>query len=1229
MLNPHPQRPLQAALVVFLLAAIASVALICLSDQSDRQEARARVSNMAGERARNLQHSIERDLSSAYALASLVRQGKGTIANFDEVAGEMLAFYPGVSELALAPGGIIRDVVPKAGKEQALGPRLPLEPAQKPEALRARNGGKLTLAGPLDLDQGGRGLVGRLPVFLDAPPGEPHFWGYTLVVIRLPEALETVNLSQLAKQGFDYELWRKRPGSGQKQIIAASASAVLSDPVTSALQLPNATWTLDVAPIGGWGNPSQLALESALGLFVSLLLAYLAKSLLELKLHRDGLEALVGQRTAELSAREAELNHAQAVAGVGSWRFNPATGEMHGSAQALRILGANDNRPISYRTFLSLVHPDDREVVDLATRAALKSKPYDVEYRLLAGATTRWVHSKAELSFDAHEKLSSALGTIQDITEQKRAEAALRARESRYRELFEANPHPMWVWDLHTMAFLAVNDAAVAHYGYSRDEFLAMLVTDIRPAEELPRLLKRVALLQKQAIRDAGLWRHRKKDGTLIDVEIASHMLEFDGRHAQMTLVNDVTERVDAERRLRASEARFRSLTAMSSDFYWESDAEHRLTLISSGAGGDPARDLPQGSPLGKRRWDSPYLSPDEKGWAAHRATLDKRRPFRDFEFSRMGSAGVVLHMAISGDPIFDVSGVFLGYRGVGKHVSERKAAEAKIARLIQLYAALGQCNQAIMRGLSEEDVLEQICRAAVDFGGMKFAWVGWVDQESRRVKPVASYGQGTEYLQSVEISVDAADPSGRGPSGVAARENRPVWCQDFLSDPMTAPWHERGTRQGWRASAALPLHRDNAVVGVFNLYAGENNAFDDAARELLLEMASDISFELDYFERESRRRRAERELKESEQRLRLALNSAAMAAWEWDVTPDVLTWSEHPGALLGPEPTGGYPDFRELLHPDDVAAFIQCGRRAITESAPYHAVFRITRTDGAVRWIEAQGVFLDSEGKEHRKRIIGVSQDITERRQNEIELRRLNEELERRVAERTHALELANIELEAISYSVSHGLRAPLQAVQGFSYKLEKEYAGRIDEAGRDMLGRVRAGARQIATLTDGLLNLSRISRQAMRAEPVDLSSLAREVADELQAGEPERRAEWIIAPRLSAEGDPDLLRVVLRNLIGNAWKYSSRREVARIEFGMEEQDGRNVYFVRDNGEGFDMDRARKLFDPLQRLHAEAEFPGSGTGLATVERILHRHGGRAWAEARIGEGATFYFTLD
>jgi light-regulated signal transduction histidine kinase (bacteriophytochrome) len=210
----------------------------------------------------------------------------------------------------------------------------------------------------------------------------------------------------------------------------------------------------------------------------------------------------------------------------------------------------------------------------------------------------------------------------------------------------------------------------------------------------------------------------------------------------------------------------------------------------------------------------------------------------------------------------------------------------------------------------------------------------------------------------------------------------------------------------------------------------------------------------------------------------------------------------------------------------------------------------------------------------------------------------------------------------------VSHDLRAPLRAIDGFSRLVEQQYAGRIDEQGRDMLRRVSAGAQKMGMLIDDLLRLSRISRQVMRSGPVDLSALAWEVVGNLQAEAPGREVEWLIAPRVLAEGDTGLLRVALQNLIGNAWKYSSKRDRACIEFGVTEKDGRPAYFVRDNGAGFDMAHAQKLFGAFQRLHAASEFPGSGIGLATVARILNRHGGKAWAEGRVGEGASFYFSL-
>jgi len=249
-------------------------------------------------------------------------------------------------------------------------------------------------------------------------------------------------------------------------------------------------------------------------------------------------------------------------------------------------------------------------------------------------------------------------------------------------------------------------------------------------------------------------------------------------------------------------------------------------------------------------------------------------------------------------------------------------------------------------------------------------------------------------------------------------------------------------------------------------------------------------------------------------------------------------------------------------------------------------------------------------------------------RREAEEELQRHQQQLERLVAERTAELSAVNEELEAFSYSVSHDLRGPLRAIDGFSQLLIDDFGDRVDDAGREYLDRVRNAAQRMGELIDDLLDLSRVSRADINSEPVDLSVLAREIVADLRAGEPQRNVEVEVQAAMRVTGDKLLLRLALENLIGNAWKYTSGGRRARIEVGMEERENGVVFFVQDNGVGFDMKYADKLFQPFQRLHGTHEFPGTGIGLATVQRIIQRHGGRLWANAAPGQGARFCFTL-
>jgi len=751
------------------------------------------------------------------------------------------------------------------------------------------------------------------------------------------------------------------------------------------------------------------------------------------------------------------------------------------------------------------------------------------------------------------------------------------------------------------------------------------------------------------------------------------------------------------QEQLAANEERYRGLAELSSDWYWEQDAELRFIEMSQDHAGPRRRALRH---IGLRRWELGEVNLSPEQWAAHRAALERREVFHNFEYRRANADGDLRWVSISGMPVFDNDGRFAGYRGVGKDITDWKRAQQRLAEseatlrlvvdntpmMVAFYDAGLNCRfsnraYAEFRGLSADAVIGRHIREIISSDSWREFQARLLllqSGETARYRACRAAADGRQVF--IDVALVPYVPAGGGMQGVfvllhditdqalAEEQLRDSEARFRSLTDLSSDWYwEQDEQFRFRemgdAGLRVDLHARNPVGKTRWELENTNLGPEQWAehRALLERHESFRDFEFMRLAADGEERwvrisgepvfaedgkflgyrgvgkditaakQAEAALRSSEERLQATLDNTPGVAVQWfDRDGRVLYWNPASEKLYGvPAAQALGKTMLDLLHtPRQYGEFLKLIADIEATGRPVGPEeIGIRSVNGA----EATVLYtmFKLPGARGNPVFVCMDVDVSERKHAEEELRVLNVELERRVAERTAELAAANRELETFAYTVSHDLKAPLRGIDGYSQLLLEDYSGRLDDEGRRYLRNVRQGARNMNELIEDLLAYSRIERGGRAAEPLALASLIEMLVAEMRADPVAGHCEFAaVLPELGVHADREGLTVAVRNLLENAVKFTARTPGARVEVGGRDNGASCILWVRDNGPGFDMKYHDRIFGIFERLHRTEDYPGTGVGLAIVQKAMARMGGRVWAESVPGQGATFYLEI-
>jgi PAS domain S-box-containing protein len=915
----------------------------------------------------------------------------------------------------------------------------------------------------------------------------------------------------------------------------------------------------------------------------------------------------------KLQRSEALLAEAQRIGHIGHLEWNAPDHHVFLSDELCRIFQIPQNLAgISRQAVDALVLPADRErlrKLDAELFATQSDLDYDFRVNLPAGRIC-WIHQITKVTYGANGKPVHMLGVLQDITERKQAELAQHESEARFRSIFESTNAIMFLIEPDSGQIVEANAAAAHFYGYTREQLASMNIAEINQLP--PDQVRAERQEAKRNARSSFIFPHRLASGQIRTVEVRSHPITSDGQVLLFSIVYDITEKVENERKLRESQLRMEMALKGANVATWDWNVQTGETVFNERWSEIVGYTLQELEPISIQTW-AELCHPDdlkvsEKLLQQHFAgeteyyECEARMKHKNGSWVWVIDRGKVMEWRADGQPL----------RMFGTHldITERKHEEHYTKARLRLANLSFQT-------LDMETLMRSMLDEAETLTDSQIGFFHFVDDDQNTISLQAWSTNTLRTLCTAEGKGQHYPVAQAGIWADGIRDGEPRIYNDYGSVP-----HRRELPEGHAPITrliTLPIKRNNLIVAAMGV-GNKPRAYDPhdlSVVQRLAEEAFDIVL----------RKRAEHALHESREKYRSLLESLDSVIAMIDTEGRFLYLNERAAQELGGRPDQFIGRTMTDLFPEPVASQQLLAIQDVIRADRPSAVTNESVVQGQRRWYRSSIQPIHDGTGRAVQALINTS-DITPIIQAQRVLEDLNRTLEERVAQRTAQLEAANKELEAFSYSISHDLRAPLRAIAGFSRILDEDYGAQLDEQAQHYLQLVCTNAQQMGHLIDDLLAFSRITRQSVDKHPVDMNELVQQVLDGLRPAEADRAIELTVADLPPCQADRALLKQVWINLLSNALKYTSKRTPARIDIGCQQEHDQLIYFVRDNGAGFNMQYADKLFGVFQRLHRAQEYEGTGVGLAIVKRIVERHGGRIWAEAAVEQGATFYFTL-